>query len=128
MATRHLPANRPGWLRPVGRVPMVFLALGIGVLSSSAGPLIPTAAAQTTPGQNGYYASPPPYDSSVADQLPPDGPPSPDRPYEKSTDCVTRNLGENVTLQSQSWGQQYLQLDEVHKLMLANTGSIGSGV
>jgi membrane-anchored mycosin MYCP len=28
----------------------------------------------------------------------------------------------------QSWGQQYLRIDEVHKLMLANTGSIGGGV
>ncbi|RZQ64442.1 type VII secretion-associated serine protease mycosin [Amycolatopsis suaedae] len=71
------------------------------------------------PGQG--MAVPPPVDLSAL----PSGSGKPDKTYEKKTECVTRSLGENIIPKEIPWGQQYLRLDDVHRLMQAETGGIG---
>ncbi|MTD59465.1 type VII secretion-associated serine protease mycosin [Amycolatopsis sp. RM579] len=49
-------------------------------------------------------------------------------PYQKTTDCVTRDLNNNIVLQEKPWGQQYLQIEQAQKLAVAAHGSAGGGI
>ncbi|WET80306.1 type VII secretion-associated serine protease mycosin [Amycolatopsis sp. QT-25] len=111
----------------VGRTGTVLLAAGIGVLSP-ASVALPAWAQQSSvaPDAGGYYATPPPVDTSKkpAD----DG--KPDKTYEKKTECVQRSKlgGDQVDIKNRPWGQEYLQIEKVHQLMRGATRSVGGGV
>ncbi|HET6288475.1 MAG TPA: type VII secretion-associated serine protease mycosin [Amycolatopsis sp.] len=110
-----------------GRTGTVLLAAGIGVLSP-ASVALPAWAQQSSvaPDAGGYYATPPPVDTSKkpAD----DG--KPDKTYEKKTECVQRSKlgGDQVDIKNRPWGQEYLQIEKVHQLMRGATGSVGANI
>lgn len=105
------------------RVATTLLVASIATLGPMTSP-IAASAQQGDGGQGGYWASPPPVDSS---RVPADSV-EPDEPYEKTAECVQRDLAKDVDLPNKPWGQQYLQLEELHQLMTAWTGGIGAGV
>lgn len=118
MTTR---GSRVRSVRPVKRASALVLATAIGALCP--GPVPPLAVAQTTAPTDGggYYATPPPVDLSA---LPADTG-KPDKNYEPKRGCVTRDLDRDITLREKPWGQQFLRIDEVHKLMRGTVGSAG---
>lgn len=77
--------------------------------------------AQENRGDDGYYAAPPPVDMSAL----PNDTGKPDQNYQQEVGCVQRDLDRDITLQRAPWGQQYLRISEVHKLMQATVGSVG---
>lgn len=107
------------------RTATVLLVAGIGILSPSVGAL-PAWAQQSSvaPDDGGYFATPPPLDGTPV----PSGDPKPDKNYELTKGCVTRNLGKDVVLKARPWGQDYLQIDKLQGIMKAATGSAGGGV
>ncbi|WP_410577514.1 type VII secretion-associated serine protease mycosin [Amycolatopsis sp. lyj-108] len=110
-----------------GRTGTVLLAAGIGVLSP-ASVALPAWAQQSSvaPDAGGYYATPPPVDTSKkpADEG------KPDKTYEKKTECVQRSKlgGDQVDIKNRPWGQEYLQIEKVHQLMRGATQSVGGGI
>ena len=101
-----------------GRTAVVLVAAALSTMS----PL--TAYAQTTndDDSSGYYASPPPASTS-----PPTDDGQPDQGYKKTTECVQRDLNNNLVLRDKPWGQTYLQIEEAQRLAEAKTGSAGGG-
>lgn len=101
-----------------GRSAVVLLAGAFGVLS----PL--TAVAQTTSTAGEAWAPP-----QVSVSPPGDGGGHQSEiQYQKSTECVTRDLDNNIVLQEKPWGQQYLQIEQAQKLAIAAQGSAGGGM
>jgi membrane-anchored mycosin MYCP len=49
-------------------------------------------------------------------------------PYQKTTECVSRDLSNNIVLREKPWGQQYLQVEQAQKLVEAARGSAGGGM
>ncbi|PRX43974.1 membrane-anchored mycosin MYCP [Prauserella shujinwangii] len=105
---------------PARRIAAGLLAGAFGLLAPGVAPL-PAGAQEEDDG--GYYATPPPV--AVA---PPQDTGSPNENYVKHTECVQRDLSRNISLQQKPWGQLYLRLDEVHRLMRNTTGSVGGGI
>lgn len=101
-----------------GRAAVVLLAGVIGAMS----PL--TATAQVASTANEPWAPPP------AGNNPPDdgGGQQTQIPYEQKTECVKRDLNNNVVPRERPWGQQYLQIEQAQKLAVAATGSAGGGI
>lgn len=123
---RKSRGTRVRQLGVAGRAGVVLLAAGIGVLSPASAAL-PAWAQQSTvpPDAGGYYATPPPV---VPSKLPRDEG-KPDKTYEQKTQCVKRNeLDKNIQLKNRPWGQAYLQIETLHKLMLGATNSVGGGI
>jgi membrane-anchored mycosin MYCP len=89
--------------------------------------VLPVWAQQTTtpvaPG--GYYATPPPVRGS-----PPVDTSAPLKKYKKTKECVQRSLGPNVEIKDRPWGQQFLQIEEIQKIVKAATpdGTAGGGI
>ncbi|MER7858115.1 type VII secretion-associated serine protease mycosin [Amycolatopsis japonica] len=110
-----------------GRTGTVLLAAGIGVLSP-ASVALPAWAQQSSvaPDAGGYYATPPPVDTSKR----PNDSGKPDETYEKKTECVQRSKlgGDQVDIKNRPWGQQYLQIERVHQLMRGAKQSVGKGI
>lgn len=109
-----------------GRTGTVLLAAGIGILSP-ASVALPAWAQQSSvaPEAGGYFATPPPVDPS---KLPADDG-KPDKAYEQKTQCVKRSeLDKGVELKNKPWGQDYLQIETVHKLMRGANNSVGGGI
>jgi membrane-anchored mycosin MYCP len=98
-----------------GRAAAVLLVAGISALS----PL--TAVAQTS---DGYWAVPPP----VSVRPPSDGNGASGIPYQPTSQCVTRDLNNNVQLPDAPWGQRYLGIDQAQTLARAARGSAGGGM
>lgn len=101
-----------------GRSAVVLLAGAFGVLS----PL--TAMAQTTSLGGEPWAPPPVSMSPPSDG----GGQQSEIQYQQKTDCVSRDLNNNIVLQEKPWGQQYLQIEQAQKLANAARGSAGGGM
>lgn len=101
-----------------GRSAVVLLAGAFGVLS----PL--TAMAQTTSIAGEPWAPPPVSTSPPSDG----GGQQSEIHYQQKTDCVSRDLNNNIVLQEKPWGQQYLQIEQAQKLAIAARGSAGGGM
>ncbi|MFC4001523.1 type VII secretion-associated serine protease mycosin [Prauserella oleivorans] len=101
---------------PGKRASALLLTAAIGLAGPSV-VAVPAAAQEDTTG----YATPPPVSPGM---LPPGGT-SPDKNYVQKVGCVERDLNNQVKLQNAPWGQQFLRLDEVHRLMRSTTGAIG---
>lgn len=109
-----------------GRAGTVLLAAGIGVLSPASATLPAWAQQSSVPVEaGGYYATPPPVDES---KLPGDNGGKPTKNYKKTKECVTRSLGPNVDVLNRPWGQGYLQIENLHKIMRGATGFVGKEV
>lgn len=108
-----------------GRIATAVMAATMAILGTCVPPLS-ASAQQVAPEQGGAFAEPPALDPGYP--VPGDGGGKPDKPYEKVTDCVQRNLGENIVLPNKPWGQQYLRIEEVHKFVRAAKGSAGGGM
>ncbi|WP_181777116.1 type VII secretion-associated serine protease mycosin [Amycolatopsis pittospori] len=110
-----------------GRTGTVLLAAGIGILSP-ASVALPAWAQQSSvaPDAGGFYATPPPVEMS---KLPQDSG-APDKRYEQKTLCVQRSKlgGDQIDIKNRPWGQEYLQIEKVHKLMIGATGAVGKDV
>ncbi|SDY64671.1 membrane-anchored mycosin MYCP [Amycolatopsis xylanica] len=114
------------------RTASLLLAAGIGVLSP-AGSLPAWAQESTTP-------SPTPTPSQAQSDVPSWAPPpvsvqvpedsgKPPESYEPKNQCVSKNLGVNIELVNKPWGQQYLQIEELHKIVQAKTkAEAGEGI
>ncbi|MEV6910927.1 type VII secretion-associated serine protease mycosin [Amycolatopsis sp. NPDC051071] len=126
-AARKSRGTRVRHLGVAGRTGVVLLAAGIGVLSP-ASVALPAWAQQSSvaPDAGGFFATPPPVDKS---KLPQDNG-QPDKSYEQKTQCVQRSKlgGDQVDIKNRPWGQEYLQIEQVHKLMRGATGSVGKNV
>jgi membrane-anchored mycosin MYCP len=107
------------------RVMTLLLVAGIGVLAPGVNQ-VPAWAEQNVapPTQGGFYATPPEVKLS---QLPQDGG-KPLKKYKVTKGCVQRSLDANVDIKNRPWGQQYLQIDDVQKIVRAATGSVGGGI
>ncbi|MFD8496136.1 type VII secretion-associated serine protease mycosin [Amycolatopsis sp. NPDC059657] len=108
------------------RTASLLLAAGIGVLSPAGS--LPAWAQSTTPTPTPSQSdapswAPPP----VSAQVPEDQVKPPD-PYEQKNGCVSKNLGVNIELVNKPWGQQYLQIEELHKIVQAKKGAPGEGI
>jgi len=98
-----------------GKTAVVLVAAALGTASPAG------AYAQTTTDDSAlYYAYPPPVSVS-----PPSDDGQPDQAYKKTTECVQRDLNNNLVLRDKPWGQTYLQIEEAQRLALAKTGTIG---
>lgn len=109
----------------MGTKPLAVLLAGtIGVLGPGLAPMQATAQQRLAQADNGA-ATPPPISTSV-----PQDTGAPDKNYIKDTECIRRagELDKNVVLREIPWGQQFLRLDEVHRLMRNTTGSVGGGI
>ncbi|SFQ62659.1 membrane-anchored mycosin MYCP [Amycolatopsis arida] len=112
-------ATRSG-VRRTPRVTAVVLAATVAVLAPGV-PVSPAGAQET-----GSAVTPPPVNPGM---YPGNGGVRPDKAYVKKIECVTRReLDENVVLPNKPWGQQYLRVEELHKLTRSATGSAGGGV
>jgi membrane-anchored mycosin MYCP len=113
-------------MRALTRITGVLLVAGIGVLTPGVGAL-PAWAQQTTtadPGPGKYFAKPP----SVIGPKPTDTD-GPIKKYKQNTACVQRSLGPNVQIKDKPWGQQFLQIEEIQKIVKAATdGTAGGGI
>ena len=112
-------------MRSLTRVTGVLLVAGIGLLSPGAGGL-PAWAQQTTspPGPGEYYATPPPLSAAL-----PNDTGQPIKKYKQTKQCVQRSLGPNVEIKDKPWGQQFLQIEEIQKIVRAATdGTAGGGI
>jgi membrane-anchored mycosin MYCP len=105
----------------------LLLVAGIGVLSPTAGAVPAWAQQTTTPpsGPGSYYASPPDVVGG-----PPVDTNGPLKTYVQSNTCVQRNLGPNVDPKGKPWGQQYLQIEAIQKIVRASVpdGTAGGGI
>jgi membrane-anchored mycosin MYCP len=105
----------------------LLLVAGIGVLSPTASAVPAWAQQTTTPpsGPGSYYATPP----DVVGQPPVDSG-GPIKNYVQANQCVQRNLGPNVDPMGKPWGQQYLQIEAIQKIVRASTpdGTAGGGI
>lgn len=99
------------------RSAVVLVAGALGVLSPV------SALAQDTSTANEPWAAPPVSLGQPSDT----GGTQSEIPYQKTTDCVKRDLDNNIVLQEKPWGQQYLQIEQAQKLAIAATGSAGGG-
>ncbi|WP_370946456.1 S8 family serine peptidase [Amycolatopsis sp. cg5] len=104
------------------RTASLLLAAGIGVLSP-VGSLPAWAQESTTPSptpspsqsdDRPSWAPPPVSVQQPEDQI------KPPYPYEQGNKCVSSNLSVNVDLPNKPWGQQYLQIEELQKIVQAN--------
>ncbi|GAA5153592.1 MULTISPECIES: type VII secretion-associated serine protease mycosin [Amycolatopsis] len=102
-----------------GRSAVVLLAGALGVF----GPL--SASAQESSATAGQPWAPPPVSVGHPDDG--NGQQS-DIPYQKSKECVTRDLDNNIVLREKPWGQQYLQIEQAQKLAVSARGSAGGGM
>ncbi|MEU6640982.1 type VII secretion-associated serine protease mycosin [Saccharomonospora sp. NPDC046836] len=101
---------------------MSALALTATIAALGPGVLLPAAAQPSvSPENGGVYATPPPVDPNAL----PRPSTSPDQAYEKKVGCVEADMSRNFRLRSAPWGQTYLRLDEVHRLMQSTLGSAG---
>ena len=104
----------------------MLLVAGIGVLAPGASTL-PAWAQQSTStpaGPGSYYATPP-----AAIGPTPNDTGGPLKNYTPTKQCVQRNLGPNVDIKDKPWGQQYLQIEEIQKIVKAATdGTAGGGI
>ncbi|MGH3950548.1 MAG: S8 family serine peptidase, partial [Pseudonocardiaceae bacterium] len=107
------------------RLGAVALAAALSALAPGVNPLTmgtPTAWAQ----ERATWMPPPP---SAAGR-PDDGGGNPDQEYVRQAECVRSNQTRNkeLILKNQPWGQMHLRLDEVHRYMESQYGSIGAGI
>jgi membrane-anchored mycosin MYCP len=102
----------------------LLLAAGISVLAPGVSPLPALAQPNSTPDQGGFYATPPEVNRS---NLPQDGG-KPLKKYKPTVGCVQRSLDANVEIKNKPWGQEFLQIDAVQKIVRAATGSVGGGI
>ncbi|HVV14264.1 type VII secretion-associated serine protease mycosin [Amycolatopsis sp.] len=100
-----------------GRTAAVLLTATFGIFS----PFVPARAQDSS--TDGYWATPPP----VSTNPPGDGGGASGIPYQKTTECVTRDLNNNIVLREKPWGQQYLQIEQAQQLAVAKRGSAGAG-
>ncbi len=110
-----------------GRTGTMLLAAGIGVLSPASLALPALAQQSSVPAEaGGFYATPPPVDETKRPQD--DG--KPDKTYTQKTQCVTRSKlgGDQIDIKNRPWGQEYLQIEKLHKIMRGATGSVGKDV
>ncbi|HJQ48727.1 MAG TPA: type VII secretion-associated serine protease mycosin [Amycolatopsis sp.] len=101
-----------------GRTAVVLLTAALGSLS----PLTAHAQTSTSDTSSGYYAFPPPVSAS-----PPNDDGQPDQTYKQTTQCVQRDLNNDVVPRDKPWGQTYLQIADAQRLAVAKTGSAGGG-
>jgi membrane-anchored mycosin MYCP len=106
----------------------LLLVAGIGVLSPTASAVPAWAQQTTTPpsGPGSYFATPPDVIGS-----PPLDPGGPSKSYVQDKQCVQRNnLGPNLDPKGKPWGQQYLQIEAIQKIVRASTpdGTAGGGI
>lgn len=100
-----------------GRSAVVLFAGALGVFSPLA------AAAQDTSTTDQPWAPPP-----VSANPPGDGGGQQSEiPYQLKTECVKRDLDNNIVPREKPWGQQYLQIEQAQKLAVAARGSAGGG-
>ncbi|TWE24127.1 membrane-anchored mycosin MYCP [Prauserella muralis] len=107
--------------RPVQRATALLMTATIGALGPGLLPLPAAAQPTVAPEDGGFYASPPPVDMGY---LPGDTG-QPDQNYTQKVGCVERDLENNIQLNQAPWGQLYLRLDEVHRLMRGTTKGVG---
>lgn len=110
------------------RATSLLLAAGIGVLSPTAGAVPAWAQQTTTPptsGPGSFFANPPDVVGG-----PPNDTNGPLKNYVQGNQCVQRNLGPNVDPKGKPWGQQYLQIEAIQKIVRASSpdGSAGGGI
>ncbi|MFE0026317.1 S8 family serine peptidase [Amycolatopsis sp. NPDC059021] len=106
-----------------GRTATVTLVAAIGVLSPMVAMPVWAQQPSVSPSEGGYYAAPPP----IGNTPPPGDPGKPDENYVQTKQCVQRSLGKNIIPKNRPWGQEYLQIDKLHEIVKAATGSVGGG-
>ncbi|WP_216210448.1 S8 family serine peptidase [Amycolatopsis aidingensis] len=107
---------------PVRRAGAVLLAATIGVLAPGVTP-IPAVAQDDAADDGGFYAEPPPLPPGTPP--PPDGGGVPEETFALDTQCVTRDLEDDIELPNKPWGQQYLRVEQAQTLARSSTGSAG---